>query len=59
MDVKIGVVYTSKELLVELDSGAEEVRATIDTALANGDPMVWLNDSKGRRVGVPTDKAAL
>ena len=58
MDVKIGVVYTSKELLVELDSGAEEVRATIDTALANADPLVWLNDSKGRRVGVPTDKIA-
>jgi Protein of unknown function (DUF3107) len=58
MDVKIGVVYTSKELLVELDSGADELRATIDAALANKDPLVWLTDSKGRRVGVPTDKIA-
>lgn len=58
MDVKIGVVYTTKELLVELDGGADEVRATIDTALANAEPLVWLTDSKGRRVGVPTDKIA-
>ena len=58
MDVKIGVVYTSKELLVELEGGADEVRATIDTALANAEPLVWLTDAKGRRVGVPTDKIA-
>jgi hypothetical protein len=58
MEVKIGVVYTTKELLVELDAGADEVRATIDSALANAEPLVWLTDSKGRRVGVPTDKIA-
>jgi hypothetical protein len=58
MDVKIGVIYTSKELLVELDGGADEVRAAIDSALANSEALVWLTDSKGRRVGVPTDKIA-
>jgi Protein of unknown function (DUF3107) len=58
MDVKIGVVYTPKELLLELDGGADEVRALIDAALAAKEPLVWLTDSKGRRVGVPTDKIA-
>jgi hypothetical protein len=58
MDVKIGVVYTPKELLLELEGGADEVRAKIDAALANAEPLVWLTDSKGRRVGVPTDKIA-
>jgi hypothetical protein len=58
MDVKIGVIYTTKELVVELDGGADEVRATIDAALANAEPLVWLTDAKGRRVGVPTDKIA-
>jgi hypothetical protein len=58
MDVKIGVVYTPKELLVELDGGADEVRAAIDDALAQGQPMIWLTDSKGRRFGVPIDKIA-
>ena len=58
MDVKIGVVYTSKELLLELDGAADEVRAVIDDALAKKDPLLWLTDSKGRRVAVPTDKIA-
>jgi hypothetical protein len=58
MDVKIGVVYTPKELLLEIDGGADELRTMIDAALANAEPLVWLTDSKGRRVGVPTDKIA-
>jgi hypothetical protein len=58
MDVKIGVVYTSKELLVELEGGADELRASIDAALAAKQPLIWLTDSKGRRIGVPTDKIA-
>ena len=35
MDVKIGVVYTPKELIVELDGEPTSVRATIDAALAD------------------------
>jgi len=58
MDVKIGVVYTPKERRVELDGGADEVRAAIDDALSRGQPMIWLTDSKGRRFGVPIDKIA-
>jgi Protein of unknown function (DUF3107) len=58
MDVKIGVVYTPKELVLELEGGADEVKSTIDAALASSAPLVWLTDSKGRRVGVPTDKIA-
>jgi Protein of unknown function (DUF3107) len=58
MDVKIGVVYTPKELILELDGGADELQATIDAALANNASLVWLTDSKGRKVGVPVDKIA-
>jgi DNA-binding MurR/RpiR family transcriptional regulator len=58
MEVKIGVVYTSKELLVELDGDADEIVATFDKALEAGDPVVWLTDNKGRKVGVPADKVA-
>jgi hypothetical protein len=58
MDVKIGVVYTPKELLLELDGSAEDVRSSIDSALANKEPIVWFSDSKGRRIGVPSDKIA-
>jgi D-arabinose 5-phosphate isomerase GutQ len=59
MEVKIGVVYSAKELSVELDGGqADEVVATVEAALKGGAPVIWLTDKKGRRVGVPTDKVA-
>jgi len=58
MDVKIGVVYTPKELLIEVDGSVDELRATIDAALGGKDPMVWLIDKKGHRIGVPADKIA-
>ena len=58
MDVKIGVVYTPKEIVLELDGEADELRTMIDTALAKGEPLVWLTEAKGRRVGIPTDKIA-
>jgi Protein of unknown function (DUF3107) len=57
MDVKIGVIYTAKEMMLDVDGSADELKATIDAAVANG-PLLWLTDSKGRRVGLPTDKIA-
>jgi hypothetical protein len=58
MEVRIGVVYTARELTVETDETADKVSDAIERALANGDKLLWLTDSKGRRVGVPTDKIA-
>lgn len=59
MDVRIGVTYTAKELEVELpdDADADEVKATVESALADGG-VLWLTDRKGRQVGVPADKVA-
>jgi DNA-binding MurR/RpiR family transcriptional regulator len=58
MEVKIGVVYSAKELSVELDGKADEVVAMVEDALKGGAPVLWLTDEKGRRVGIPTDKVA-
>ena len=58
MEVRIGVVYSAKELSVELDGKADEVVGTIEAALNGGAPVIWLTDKKGRRVGVPSDKVA-
>jgi DNA-binding MurR/RpiR family transcriptional regulator len=58
MDLRIGVTHTPKELELELTGTADEVVATIDAALKDGAPMVWLTDVKGRRVGVNSDKIA-
>jgi hypothetical protein len=58
MELRIGVVHTPKELNLELDGTADEIVGTIDKALADGTPMVWVTDSKGRRVGIPTERIA-
>ena len=58
MEVKIGVIYSAKELSIELDGKADEVVATMEDALKGGAPVIWLTDKKGRRIGVPADKVA-
>lgn len=58
MEVKIGVTYTAKELSVELQADADELVASVEAALRNGEPVLWLKDRKGRRVGIPADKVA-
>jgi hypothetical protein len=58
MEVKIGVVYTPKELSVESDGDVDELVARLEAALKDGEPVVWLTDTRGRRVGVPADKIA-
>ena len=58
MDVRIGVVYSPKELSLELDGKGDEIVGTIEDALKGGAPIIWLTDKKGRRVGIPSDKIA-
>jgi hypothetical protein len=58
MEVKIGVIYTPRELAMEIEGTADDVMAMLDAAMKDGAPTVWLKDKKGRRVGVPADKIA-
>ena len=58
MEVRIGVVYTARELTIEMDETPEQIAATIEGVLTKGDAVLWLTDTKGRRVGVPSDKIA-
>ena len=58
MEVRIGVVYTARELTVETDDSVDTVTEAIESALGKGDSILWLTDTKGRRVGIPTDKIA-
>jgi Protein of unknown function (DUF3107) len=58
MEVKLGVTYSPKELVVETDQSADEVAKLIDEAVTGKARVVWLTDAKGRRVGIPTDKLA-
>ncbi|MDQ1430190.1 MAG: hypothetical protein QOF40_792 [Actinomycetota bacterium] len=58
MELRIGVVHSPKELSVELDGTADEIVATVDSAVKDGDAIVWLTDVKGRRLGIPAGKIA-
>lgn len=60
MEIRIGVTYTAKEIIVEMPDGAEgsAVKDTIDNALSGAETVLWLEDKKGRQVGVPSDKIA-
>lgn len=58
MEVRIGVVHTPKELTLDLGESVEDAVKMIDEALKSRDPLVWLTDSKGHRVGVALEKLA-
>ncbi|MCU1462528.1 MAG: hypothetical protein JWO37_2603 [Acidimicrobiales bacterium] len=60
MEIRIGVIYTAKEIEVDLGEEADrdKVIADIETAVASDDKVLWLTDKKGRRVGVPAAKIA-
>ena len=60
MDVRIGVTYSPKEILVELadEVDRDELKAQIDKALGDDDNVLWLADRKGREVAIPSAKVA-
>jgi hypothetical protein len=57
MEVRIGVVYTPREIVLEMADDADVGKA-IEAGLHGEQPLLWLTDAKGRRVGIPTDKLA-
>ena len=58
MEVKVGVIHNPKELEVETGQSADEVAALVDAAVSGRAQVLWLVDTKGRRVGVPVEKLA-
>ncbi len=56
MEVKIGVQYSSREIVIDTDITSDEVEAAV--AKASEDGLLALTDLKGRRVLVPADKIA-
>ena len=58
MDVRIGVIHSPKELVLEVDSDAEQVEASVNDALRGDGAALWLTDVHGRRVGVPAGRLA-
>ena len=57
MEVKVGVQYAPRELVVEVDKSADEVEAALSKAIVDGG-VFSLTDVKGSRIVVPVDKVA-
>ena len=58
MAVKLGVPYSPKELVVEVDQSPDYDASLLEEAVSGKSRVLWLIDAKGRRVGVPTEKLA-
>lgn len=59
MEVKIGVQHASRELVLESTQSPEQVEQTVTKAIAAGaGSVLQLEDEKGRRVIVPSEKLA-
>lgn len=59
MEIRIGVMYAPKEIVIELadEKAAEAVRKALDAAIENGS-VLWVEDRRGRKVAVPAEKVA-
>ena len=59
MEVRIGVTYTAKEIEVELDQNdAAKVRSEVEAAVSSESGVLWMEDRRGRMIGVPSAKIA-
>ncbi|MCW2506512.1 MAG: putative ATP-binding protein [Actinomycetia bacterium] len=58
MEVKIGVQFAPRELVLESTQAAAEVEQAVAEALSGRSGVLSLVDDKGRRVLVPADKLA-
>ena len=58
MEVKIGVQFAPRELVLESNQSADDVAKAVADALKADLGVLTLEDEKGRRVLVPADKLA-
>ncbi|MFE2385133.1 DUF3107 domain-containing protein, partial [Streptomyces misionensis] len=58
MEVKIGVQHAPREIVLESGQSVEEVERLVSEALAGKTQLLTLEDEKGRKVMVPTDRLA-
>lgn len=54
MDIRIGIREVAREVTIDVDQPAAEVRAAVQAALEGSTPVLELTDAQGRSVMVPT-----
>jgi hypothetical protein len=58
VEVKIGVLHTPREIVVDSTQSQDEVEAAVAAALKSVDGQLSLVDEKGRRIIVPANLVA-
>jgi Protein of unknown function (DUF3107) len=58
MDVRIGVIWSPKELELEVDGDLGQLESSVNDALKGDGTVLWLTDVHGRRVAVPAGRVA-
>ena len=58
MEVKIGVLHTPREIVVESTQSPDEVEQLVSAALKSVDGQLALTDDRGRRIIVPANLVA-
>lgn len=57
MKIKVGIAHTNR--VIEIDSqDAGELRSHIEEVFSGSQPMVWLQDTDGTRIGIPREMLA-
>ena len=57
MKVRIGIAESTKVIELEV-ADAQAFESSFGEALANDEVLVWVEDSKKRRVGIPSSRVA-
>lgn len=58
MDVKIGVLHTAREIVVDSSQTPEEVETAVAEALKSVDGQLVLQEERGRKVIIPANLVA-
>lgn len=58
MEVKIGVLHTAREIVLDSPQTPEEIEELVSVALKSVDGQLTLTDDRGRKVIVPANLVA-
>jgi hypothetical protein len=58
VEVKIGVQFAQRELVIDTELSGDEIAAEVSKALTGEGGVLSLADSRGRRILVPSEKLA-
>ncbi|MFI7244202.1 DUF3107 domain-containing protein [Streptomyces qinglanensis] len=58
MEVKIGVQYAPREIVMESKQTPDEIESAVAAALEKGSGLLGLEDEHGRKILVPAERIA-